>query len=174
MFCPSCGSALPLEASLVGFTSASEDMHWADRELVEVLTGAGLTTGATPVILLLTARPEVLQGDATRSIEGDLHVPLGALPPDDRDELIARLATTLDLSPGDRAAKVARSGGNPLFAGELVRLLAQVREALDELVRLELIGQRRDSPLPGEEYAFRHALGAARLADLRATPDPAR
>ncbi|HEV2005756.1 MAG TPA: AAA family ATPase, partial [Candidatus Limnocylindrales bacterium] len=200
-----------------------EDLHWADPELIEVLTGSALATVATPVVLLLTARPEVLHAHPTLSIEGDLLIPLAALPPDDGDELISALATGLDLTPGDRAGIIARCGGNPLFAGELVRLLAQggrerkadggrllpetvqaviaarldllspetrtvardaavigasfwrgsvdalasigasdptsVERALDDLVRLEFIRQRRDSTLPGDqEYAFRHAL----------------
>ena len=134
------GTGAPPSADEVGLVLASfleaiagqrtvvvqiDDVHWADDELIDVLTGAGLATAKTPVLLLLTARPELLQALRPLTTEGDVHLSLTALTPDDGDALIAQLASAIDLAPEDRAAVVARSGGNPLFAGELVRLLIQ-------------------------------------------------
>ena len=104
-----------------------EDVHWADAELVAILTGKAIVSGPTAVVLLLTGRPEVLDTQPALPAACRAHLSLSPLPADDSDALISTLAASLDLAPADRLRIVGRSGGNPLFAGELVRLLVQGR-----------------------------------------------
>jgi class 3 adenylate cyclase/tetratricopeptide (TPR) repeat protein len=104
-----------------------EDVHWADAELIAILLGTAIGSGHAAVVLLLTGRPEVLDTQPTLAAACRLHLSLSPLPADDSDELISTLAAGLDLAPADRLLMVGRSGGNPLFAGELVRLVAQGR-----------------------------------------------
>jgi class 3 adenylate cyclase/tetratricopeptide (TPR) repeat protein len=104
-----------------------EDLHWADTELLDVLTGSGFGGVRTAAVLLLSARPEVLDVRPDLAASCQVHLALLALAADDGDALVASLAEGLGLAPEDRLRVVARSGGNPLFATELVRLLAQGR-----------------------------------------------
>ncbi len=104
-----------------------EDVHWADPELVDLLAGSTLRSMATSALIVATARPEALATHPTlAAIDGPrIHLaPLGSV---DGEELVTRLAGGLDLDPTARTEILARSGGNPLFAGELVRLIAQDR-----------------------------------------------
>ena len=102
-----------------------EDLHWADDAMLAFLDDLAENLGDVPLLLLATGRQEVLElvGPGADFISAADHVPLGPLSGDETGQLIlARLgATSLPVSL--QAALLERSGGNPLFAEELVRLL---------------------------------------------------
>lgn len=98
-----------------------DDTHWG----LEALDFATALMGSeAPIFTVLTVSPEHLAGRrleegayAALRGEGSLEVPIGALPVEDRPELVRQL---LDLEP-DLARRVeARTAGNPLFAVQLV------------------------------------------------------
>ena len=100
---------------------AIEDVHWAEEPLLDLLEQV-VRDVAEPLLLLATARPELLEHasawgrDATR-------VHLGPLSASETDDLLSRLAGEL---PADvRRAVAARAEGNPFFVEELLQAVAE-------------------------------------------------
>ena len=98
-----------------------EDLHWADDDLVAFVADPGLAAIGRPLVLLGTARPEAL--DRHPGLAGLAQLPLEPLGPDEAAALVDHLAAALDADV--RPVLARRGGGNPLFTGELVRLVAQ-------------------------------------------------
>jgi class 3 adenylate cyclase/tetratricopeptide (TPR) repeat protein len=98
-----------------------DDVHWAEPTLLEVLRQIAERARA-PILLLCTARPELLEADPLWPLAVRLE-PLGEAA---ARELVAALA---EVPEALRRRVVAASGGNPLFVGELLALL---REQPDE------------------------------------------
>jgi hypothetical protein len=103
-----------------------EDLHWADDALLDFLDH--LIDWAVDVALLVvcTARPELLArrpgwGGGKANAATLSLAPLGA---DDTARLVAGLLDQALLPAETQAALLARAGGNPLFAEEYVRMLA--------------------------------------------------
>jgi DNA-binding SARP family transcriptional activator/class 3 adenylate cyclase len=140
-----------------------EDLHWADEALLAFLTH--LLDWATPVPLLLicTARPELY--DKTPSWGGGTrNATMIALSPLN-DEETARLLSALLAQPVLPAELqrllLLRAGGNPLYAEEFIRLLAD-RKLLERRGRMLHLTEGADLPVPETV----HALIAARLDTL--------
>jgi class 3 adenylate cyclase/tetratricopeptide (TPR) repeat protein len=137
-----------------------EDLHWADPSLVYFLQELVTVAADVPLLVVGAARPELL----------DVHPELDALAERVRvielkgmsQEATSQLADGL-LSASDAFAEmhdmvVRRSGGNPLYAEELARML--VEQAADGL--LGDAGRTGDA-LPGSLQS----LITARLDSLR-------
>ncbi|XVU21527.1 ATP-binding protein [Actinoplanes sp. CA-054009] len=98
-----------------------EDLHWAGAPMLAMLTRL-LARSAGPVVLLATARPELLERDpAFAGAAGASIVSLGALTDEAAHELVARLPH----DPGRRPEILARAEGNPYFLGQLAAHLAE-------------------------------------------------
>ena len=129
-----------------------EDVHWADDGLLDFIDHLVEWATDAPVLLVATARPELLErrpqwgGGKPDSTT----LTLGPLPADDTAALVAALARGT-LTPRQTAELVERSGGNPLYAEQYV-------EALGE----------SDGGLPGLPDTVR-AIIAARLDGLPAS-----
>ena len=98
------------------------ELHWADDLLLGFLDRLVERLSDQPVLLVATARPELLkrwQPSSTRNNRILLHID----PLDDEasGDLLAHLSNEA-LSASDRASLVARSGGNPLWLEELAAL----------------------------------------------------
>jgi class 3 adenylate cyclase/tetratricopeptide (TPR) repeat protein len=101
-----------------------EDIHWADDELLRFLGGPAIASISSPILMIATARPEPLRDQLDlRSM--DRVIRLAGLTGDDSDALVGA-STSVPMSALERAELVARAGGNPLFLGELVRLMDQM------------------------------------------------
>ncbi|WP_169979224.1 BTAD domain-containing putative transcriptional regulator [Microbispora sp. H10836] len=144
-----------------------DDLHWADAASLRLLAFAAGALHRAPVLVLATMRPEPGgEPDQLRETSAALARERGAerltLPPFTREDVAAYLAGR-DL-PDARLAAVLfeRTGGNPFYLGELVRLLDSEHRldaasaGVPEGVR-EVIG-RRVARLPEETRAL---LGAA-------------
>ncbi len=151
-----------------------EDLHWADaamRAFVQDLVGQGLRV---PLLVIGTTRPELLEKHPD-FVDDRPSASRIALPSLDRSAVGQLAAALLGSEPVAATvdAIVTRSGGNPLFVEEYVRLLAE-RDLLrrtprgveldDDEVRMALpdslqgvIGARLDLLPP----AHRAALAAA-------------
>ncbi|MFJ5990348.1 BTAD domain-containing putative transcriptional regulator [Lentzea sp. NPDC092896] len=123
-----------------------EDVHWADDLLLGFLHGLADTADDVPLLVLLTSRQEP-RGEAIR---------LGALSEQDTRLLLEALMARHDVT-ADLPALLHRSAGNPLFAGEYVRMLRDgAPDALPETVR-NVIGARLDSLPPNERAVLQDA-----------------
>jgi class 3 adenylate cyclase/tetratricopeptide (TPR) repeat protein len=93
-----------------------EDLHWAEPTLLELITHLR-DRAARPILLVCTARPELLEATP----EWEATVRLEPLQLDEVGELIDDFA----LGGVARAKILEASGGNPLFAEELAHLLRE-------------------------------------------------
>jgi DNA-binding SARP family transcriptional activator len=109
-----------------------EDVHWADEALLDLVDSLVERTGPVPLLVIAMARPELLERrpgwGAGRPAATTL--PLTPLPQAEAATLVDGLLARRHLPPGSAATLVARVGGNPLFAEEYVRMLADRRAAL--------------------------------------------
>ncbi|GAA2778255.1 BTAD domain-containing putative transcriptional regulator [Crossiella cryophila] len=147
-----------------------EDFQWADEASALVTHLLGRASALMPLGLLVTARPspgrervaEVLAQLARR----DRAVLLELTPL--TEQAIAALAERLlGTAPGERLrALLGRAAGNPLYATELVRGLAQA----DNL----LVGEGTAEPLGAADGTLPASLRAVVDRQLRLLPQPAR
>ena len=100
-----------------------EDAHWIDAVSESMLADFLSVIPRTPAMALITSRPEY-QGALTR-VHGAQTIALAPLGDPDTAALIGELLGS-DPSVGELAAIIAdRAAGNPFFAEEMVRELAQ-------------------------------------------------
>jgi hypothetical protein len=159
-----------------------EDLHWADDALLDFLVSlldrSGSPAGDVSMLVVATARPELLErrpgwagngnGRTTSQLE-----PLSA---DDTTRLLGSLLAhhRYPVTIGSQLATIA--GGNPLFAEEYVRMLRDRGLRPEDLEEHEVTAPRLGAP-PGHERPHPelplpetvHAIIAARLDTL----DPA-
>jgi hypothetical protein len=132
-----------------------EDLHWADEPLLAFLEHLADWSEGVPLLVLCTARPELFEryphfGAEARNAQ---RINLPPLSDEDTARLISSLLERAVLPAGTQRALVERAGGNPLYAEEFVRLLAD---------RDLLTGGLEDVPFPDSVQA----LIAARLDTL--------
>src|SRR6201996_3739319 len=100
-----------------------EDAQWIDAVSESMIADFLSVTPQTPSLVLITSRPEY-QGALTR-VHGAQTIALAPLGDSDTAALIGELLGS-DPSVGELAAALAeRAAGNPFFAEEMVRELAQ-------------------------------------------------
>jgi class 3 adenylate cyclase/tetratricopeptide (TPR) repeat protein len=138
-----------------------EDLHWADDGLLDFVDHlAEWATGAA-LLVVCTARPALLERrpgwSATR--ENALTVPLATLTDEETSELVSSLLEAGVLPDRAQAALLARAGGNPLYAGEYVRMLVDRR----------LVGPGADGA-PAGELPLPESIQAIIAARLDALP----
>lgn len=135
-----------------------EDVHWADDALLDFLEHLVEWVAGVPLLLVCTARPELLRrrpgwgGGAANA----LTLSLSPLSEEETGRLVADVLGR-EPDPGERAALVARAGGNPLYAEQLARMLRE-RGALGSLVPASLravIAARLDR-LPPDAKSLLH------------------
>jgi class 3 adenylate cyclase len=102
-----------------------EDLHWADAALLDFLSYFAEWVEGVPVLLLCTARPELFEkhaswGAGTRNAHT---INLSPLSESETSELVHGLLEQT-VSEQVRGAILERAGGNPLYAEEFVRLVA--------------------------------------------------
>ncbi|HEX6399470.1 MAG TPA: adenylate/guanylate cyclase domain-containing protein, partial [Actinomycetota bacterium] len=103
-----------------------EDLHWADDGLLVLLDDLIDWTRDVPLLVLCTARPELLVRRPDWG-GGKLNAATLALSPLTDEETAVLLAGLLDRSvlPAElQSALLARAGGNPLYAEEFARMAA--------------------------------------------------
>ena len=102
-----------------------EDLHWADEALLTFLDYLAEWSHGVPLLVLCAARPELYErrpgwGAGQRNAHT---INLSPLSDQETGELVSNLTTTIVLSDELERAILERSGGNPLYAEEFVRLL---------------------------------------------------
>ena len=134
-----------------------EDLHWADDGLLDFVDHLADWATTVPLLIVGTARPELLDrrpgwGGGKRNA---FTLSIGALSDDETAVLLQRLLDRAVLDADAQQAVLQRAEGNPLYAEEYARMLAE-RDggdlALPETVQ-GLIAARIDG-LPPEEKAL--------------------
>jgi adenylate cyclase len=154
-----------------------EDVHWIDETSESMLTQMISVIPQTPTLVLITSRPEY-QGTLSR-VSGAQTIGLRPLTAEQGSSLAVELLGA-DPSLADVAAQVsARAAGNPFFAEEMVRDLAErgVLEGSRGAYRLR--GDSGDVDVPASlqatigaridrlSAAAKHTLGAAAVIGSR-------
>jgi class 3 adenylate cyclase len=132
-----------------------EDMHWADDGLLDFIDHLVDWANGVPVLVLATARPELLDRRQAWG-GGKLNVSTIALTPLSDGEAAQIIHGVLEQSAlpvETQQALIERAGGNPLYAEQFARLYME-RGSADDLPLPEtiqgLIAARLDG-LPPEE-----------------------
>ncbi len=157
-----------------------EDLHWADSGLLDFVEYLVDWAGSVPLLVVCSARPELLErrpgwGGGKRN---GATISLSPLTETDTEQLIAALLERAVLPAETQAALLARSGGNPLYAEEYVRMLQdrgflRPREGggweldQDELPMPEsvqaIVAARLDALSPGEKALLQDAAVAGKV-----------
>jgi class 3 adenylate cyclase/tetratricopeptide (TPR) repeat protein len=142
-----------------------EDLHWADAALLEFLGHLAGHAADVPLLLVATARPELFERAPgwAASARNLAKVNLQPLTPAETARLVSNLLGSAVLPAEAQQAIADRSGGNPLYAEQFVRLLQD-----QHVLTRSGAGWRLD---PGAEIPVPpgvHGLIAARLDTLPA------
>jgi class 3 adenylate cyclase/tetratricopeptide (TPR) repeat protein len=109
-----------------------EDLHWADEALLAFVEHLATHVAGVPLLVVATARPELLEQHPTFAA-GSTHVnrlSVDPLAPDETQQLVAELLGDTEALSDTVADIVASCEGNPFFAEQSARLVAdQVRQA---------------------------------------------
>jgi tetratricopeptide (TPR) repeat protein len=111
-----------------------EDLHWADDALLDFVDQLVERASDVPLLVLGTARPELLQrrpgwGGGKPNA---LTISLPPLSEEEASHLVAELLERTLLNAETQAELLVRAGGNPLYAEQYARILNAGR-ALEEL-----------------------------------------
>jgi class 3 adenylate cyclase/tetratricopeptide (TPR) repeat protein len=103
-----------------------EDLHWADDGLLDFVDELVARVTGVPLLVVCNARPELLErrpgwGGGKRNAHT---ISLTRLSDDDTARLVAALLDRPVLSADEQALLLQRAEGNPLFAEEYARMLA--------------------------------------------------
>ncbi len=108
-----------------------EDIHWADDALLDLVEFVAARAHEVALLIVAQARPELLDKRPGwgRGVRAFTTLPLEPLGERAGRDLVLALCRERGL-PGDVAERVGRgAGGNPLFAEELVAMVAESGEA---------------------------------------------
>ena len=111
-----------------------EDLHWADAALLEFVDQLVERVSGVPLLVLGTARPELLQrrpgwGGGKPNA---LSISLSPLSDEETARLVQALLDQPLIDAQTQEALLARAGGNPLYAEQYARVLVE-RGDLSEL-----------------------------------------
>ena len=137
-----------------------EDVHWADRSLLDLVELLAARLRDLPILLLALARPELL--DARPGWGGGLPaytaLPLDQLKESEARELAAQLlASAAEDGRAEQAALLAETAeGNPLFIEQLAATLAETSAGKDSPLPTTIRGivAARLDALPAAERAI--------------------
>jgi class 3 adenylate cyclase/tetratricopeptide (TPR) repeat protein len=126
-----------------------EDVHWADQAMLEFVEHLVEWSTGVPMLIACTARPELFQsrpgwGGGTGN---SATIALSPLTPEETARLVSLLLSEALLPAETQAALIERSGGNPLYAEEFVRMLVD-RGILVRRGRTARIEPDAEIPLP--------------------------
>src|SRR4029079_12758322 len=102
-----------------------EDLHWADDGLLAFLEHLANAATGVPMLILGTARPDLFERRPAfaSSAPHAARIHLDAFAEAESTALAAALLGDLAIPDDVRTSVARRAGGNPLFIGEVVRLL---------------------------------------------------
>ncbi|HET7740905.1 MAG TPA: AAA family ATPase, partial [Mycobacterium sp.] len=102
-----------------------EDAHWADDAMLDFVDALAETAAAVPLIVVCTARPELLERRPAWG-GGKVNATTLAVAPltdEETTRLVEALAGEIALPAEASSSLLAHADGNPLYAHEYVRML---------------------------------------------------
>jgi class 3 adenylate cyclase/tetratricopeptide (TPR) repeat protein len=170
-------------ASIRPLVLVVDDIHWAEPtmlDLLEYVVGASTTA---PILIVCPARPDLLESRPSWAAQRHARlVTLEALDDTAAESLVDELLREHELPAGLRERVLRSAEGNPLFAEQLLAMLADDPEAGEEAVPATLtalLAARIDRLEPAERTVLQRASVEGRLfhrsavADLTASEDVA-
>jgi class 3 adenylate cyclase/tetratricopeptide (TPR) repeat protein len=155
-------------AAARGTVLVFEDLHWADEALLAFLEHQAEWSQDVPLLVLCAARPELYERRPSwgAGLRNAHTINLPPLSDKETGELVSYLVSSIVLGAELEDAIVERAGGNPLYAEEFVRLLADrglepggdglAEPALPESVQA-LIAARLDTLSPDRKSLLQDA-----------------
>ena len=137
-----------------------EDLHWADPALLSFLEHLADWAEGVPLLVLCTARPELYeQHPAFGAHARNGHrINLAPLTRDETSQLVAALLERAVLPAETQERLLERAGGNPLYAEEFARLIADRGEAVTVPESVQaLIAARLDTLTPDRKSLLQDA-----------------
>jgi class 3 adenylate cyclase/tetratricopeptide (TPR) repeat protein len=134
-----------------------EDVHWAQSSELALLEYLARHLRGSPLMLISTARPELLDTQPTwgRGLAEQTTIPLAPLPPEQAEALAVQVAQAAGVRDFDVARMVEVAGGNPLFLEELAASVAELGESHELPVTVrEAIAARMDALPPHARAAL--------------------
>jgi class 3 adenylate cyclase/tetratricopeptide (TPR) repeat protein len=103
-----------------------EDLHWADDGLLDFVDYLAEWAGQVPLLVVGTARPELLAGrpDWGGGKPNAVTLSLAPLSQEDTARLLGSLLDRPVLEAGQQAVLLAQAGGNPLYVEQYAQMLA--------------------------------------------------
>ncbi|MDG4827145.1 adenylate/guanylate cyclase domain-containing protein [Asanoa sp. WMMD1127] len=131
-----------------------EDLHWADESMLRFVELLGASARDVPLLLLCTARPELIDRDPSwaASLTGSLTITLPPLRATGIAALYAHMFGQAAFSADMLSPLVELADGNPLYAHEYVRMLIE-QGALRQSGRGWSLEKRLDLPMPDSVHA---------------------
>jgi class 3 adenylate cyclase/tetratricopeptide (TPR) repeat protein len=143
-----------------------EDIQWADDELLDFIDELADWASDLPLLVVCTARPELFErrpgwGGGKRNV---LTVSLGPLSDDDTARVVAATLDRAVLPAATQTALLERAAGNPLYAEQYARMVAEggVPDALPETVQ-GIVAARLDLLAPEEKALLQDAAVVGRV-----------
>jgi class 3 adenylate cyclase/tetratricopeptide (TPR) repeat protein len=137
-----------------------EDVHWADDDLLAFVDELADRIADVPLLIVATARPELLErrpgwgGGKPNSVT----MSLAPLRDDDCAELVEHLLSGAVPGDGQDGELLRRIGGNPLYAEQYARALAERGDALSLPDTIHgVIAARLDALRPDDKRALQAA-----------------
>jgi predicted ATPase len=153
-----------------------EDLHWADPALLAFLEHLADWVEGVPVLVLCTARPELHEQHPTwaAGLRNATTINLGPLNDRETAQLVSGLLERAVLPAETQQALLERAGGNPLYAEEFVRLLADRGDLAGEVEMPDsvqaLIAARLDTLSPERKGLLQDASVMARSSGRAGLP----
>jgi class 3 adenylate cyclase/tetratricopeptide (TPR) repeat protein len=124
-----------------------EDLHWADEALLGFIEHLAEWCQGVPLLVVCTARPELYEKHPNwgAGLRNRVDISLNPLSPMESAKLVSALLDRAVLPAETQGLLVERSGGNPLYAEEFIRMLSD-RGLLDEAGRLSEAAQELSFP----------------------------
>jgi class 3 adenylate cyclase/tetratricopeptide (TPR) repeat protein len=130
-----------------------DDLHWADEPLFDLLEFVAQRVRESSLLIITQARQELLEKRPSwgRGVRSFTSLLLSPLDQDSEKNLILKLLEERNLSEELVEQVGSSSGGNPLFAEELVAMIAEsgVKDGIPTMIKL-LIATRLDGLPPNE------------------------
>lgn len=131
-----------------------EDLHWADEAMLRFVELLGASARDVPLLLLCTARPELIDRDPSwaGSTTGSLTI---TLPPLRDSGVVALYAHMFDQAvfPAEMIGPLVEvAGGNPLYAHEYVRMLIE-QGFLHRIGRGWTLSRPQELPIPDSVHS---------------------
>jgi DNA-binding SARP family transcriptional activator/class 3 adenylate cyclase len=131
-----------------------EDLHWADDGLLDFVDGLVEWVSGVPLLVIATARPELLERRPGWA-GGKPNAFTLSLPPLSEEEttslVTALLGDSSSLASEAQLALLANAGGNPLYAEQYVRVLSEQTEGFPVPETVQAVIAARVDALPTPE-----------------------